>query len=154
MNTRIPQPPDYYFRQYSCKISPQHIFYNRKIREIMSFLPVKNKDSVLDCGCGSGVLLYVLKQKGCQVFGIDKKIDSLMFCRKLCKGGHFLATDLLDFTLKKKFDFVVCCDVIEHFDDFDKIKVIGNLCNHLNEKGCLLISYPSRLYFSIEPALI
>jgi 2-polyprenyl-6-hydroxyphenyl methylase/3-demethylubiquinone-9 3-methyltransferase len=81
--------------------------------------------SVLDVGCGGGILSEEFAKFGCRVTGIDPSAPSLEIARK-----HAAMQGLsIDYRLANGenipfdadcFDVVVCCDVLEHVDDLEK----------------------------------
>lgn len=97
--------------------------------------------SVLDVGCGGGILSEEFAKIGCRVTGIDPSAPSLETARK-----HAAMQNLkIDYRQASgesipfdagSFDVVVCCDVLEHVEDLEKtlreaarvIKPAGMFC--------------------------
>lgn len=143
------QSGDYYYKAYFSKFNIAHVFHKNKYDKIVSMVPAEKE--VLDAGCGSGIISYLLEKKGCRVVGVDIRGECIDFASKTCKG-KFYKQSLLDLRINKKFDFIMCIDVIEHFSRQDSIRVLKNLKNHLKKEGKLIIVFPSPLYMSIvEP---
>ena len=81
---------------------------------------------VLDVGCGGGLLAEELARLGLRVTGVDPSLPSLRTAR-LHADGAALAIEYLvgagealpvaDAT----FDVVVCCDVLEHVTDVERV---------------------------------
>ncbi len=81
--------------------------------------------SVLDVGCGGGILSEEFAKIGCRVTGIDPSVPSLETARK-----HAAIQGLtIDYRQAKgeslpfeegTFDVAACCDVLEHVDDLEK----------------------------------
>ncbi|MBI5445603.1 MAG: 3-demethylubiquinone-9 3-O-methyltransferase [Deltaproteobacteria bacterium] len=73
----------------------------------------------LDVGCGGGILTEALARLGCTVVGIDRSRPSLRAARAHAAAqelpvGYFNAlAEALPFEAAS-FDFVSCCDVLEH----------------------------------------
>lgn len=140
-----PQKPEYYFDAYFSKSRLTHIFHKNRIDKIISLLP--GGGSILDAGCGSGVLLYILnKTSNYEIFGVDIRKECVDFASKKCGSNNFYTEDLRNFDLKRKFDIIVCSEVIEHFRDDDQKLVIESLDKHLKNGGVLVLLYPSKLY--------
>lgn len=75
--------------------------------------------SVLDAGCGEGLLLGRMQKHvgGKRVFGID--IDSLQIktAKKNIPFGNFRTGDIYKMPFRKQqFDLVLCTEVLEHVD--------------------------------------
>ena len=146
--SEITQEAGWYFDAYFKDRGLLHRFHRRRIDGICSLVP-DNKD-ILDCGCGSGIVVYLLSKKAKSVSGVDLRKECIDFCtRKI--GGNFKQADLNNFDLTEKFDVVICSDVIEHFYPEDREKVLRNLDRHVKEGGMLILTFPSRLYLILEP---
>ncbi len=93
---------------------------------------------VLDVGCGGGLLSEPFAALGCHVTGIDRSAPTLMAARvhaeKSGLGIRYLeaSAESLPFAAQT-FDVVVCCDVLEHVDDLEK--VIGEISRVLKPGG-------------------
>lgn len=75
---------------------------------------VKQGSSVLDIGCGDGVLgEKLIKQKHCRVFGIDlDKTGVKEAQRRGIKATVYDMDEILPFK-NKQFDLVICSDVLQ-----------------------------------------
>lgn len=107
------------------------------------------KKSVLDIGCGAGTTSFYMASKGKKVYGIDIAHNSIAACKESAKQLHLeerTAFSVMDFPdespKEKKFDAVVCFEVIEHLQDDEKaLKKIYAL---LDKGGIAIISTPSK----------
>ena len=81
--------------------------------------------SVLDVGCGGGILSEEFARIGCRVTGIDPSAPSLDAARKhaamqgLTIDYRQASGENMPFEAER-FDVVVCCDVLEHVDDLER----------------------------------
>ncbi|MBI5950692.1 MAG: 3-demethylubiquinone-9 3-O-methyltransferase [Chloroflexi bacterium] len=89
--------------------------------------------SVLDLGCGGGILSEEFAKAGCQVTGLDPSAPSLNAARAHA-STQGLTIDYRQGSGEKmpfetgQFDVVVCCDVLEHVDDLEKtIREVGRV---------------------------
>ena len=73
--------------------------------------------SVVDVGCGTGALLFELKQKGCSTYGLEYADAAIRFCRS--RGLTVTKLDLEndDFVPEKKFDVAISTEVAEHLPE-------------------------------------
>ncbi|KAF9206567.1 Hexaprenyldihydroxybenzoate methyltransferase, mitochondrial [Haplosporangium sp. Z 27] len=114
--------------------------------------------SVLDVGCGGGLLSEALARLGARVTGLDASIENIQMARihskkdPLLTGGgpgsleyrHQTAEKLLE--EGRQFDVVCSLEVIEHVDNpADFLRVLGQL---LKPDGDLILSTISRTPFS------
>ncbi len=59
-------------------------------QKIYDYVNIKSADSVLDCGCGIGMLAREVSElAGCKMTGIDINPDLLDMARKKCPDGEF-----------------------------------------------------------------
>src|SRR5712691_4838107 len=78
--------------------------------------PGRSDLSILDAGCGTGLMLQQMSHLG-HAEGVDIAEQALDFCRK---RGHLnvRAADVLHLPFGEgTFDFVTALDVLEHLDD-------------------------------------
>lgn len=76
-------------------------------------------DTVLDVGCGQGSMLEALMPLKPQAHytGIDFSDGALNVARQRAPGAEFAAFDVLQGALDKRYDLVLCTDVVEHIED-------------------------------------
>jgi SAM-dependent methyltransferase len=75
------------------------------------------RKSILDLGCGNGVLLALLQDAGHDVTGVDMSADMLSLAReKLGTGAKLYENDIVHFfTEKAKYDIIVStCDTLNY----------------------------------------
>lgn len=108
---------------------------------------IKKDDNVLDIGCGAGTLSLYMASKGHSVHGIDISKKAVNAC---IKSTRFLNLDNISFEVKdfpnklsnKKFDFIICTEVLEHLEN--DTKALSRIFLSLNKGGVAIISTPSK----------
>ncbi len=117
------------------------------------FTPDLRNKIVLDCGCGKGVVGYLTRatrdlEKG-KMIGIDSSASSIEFCKKYNVYDKLIRHRLPTIPMKEKsVDFLVCTEVIEHFNQKDGEKLlmeIDRVC-----KGRSIITTPN-MFFPTSP---
>jgi 2-polyprenyl-6-hydroxyphenyl methylase/3-demethylubiquinone-9 3-methyltransferase len=100
---------------------------------------------VLDIGCGGGLFLSLLKQRGAQVVGIELSDSRAQYAKS--KHGleidkHPIESDFWQAGYAQYFDAVTLWDVIEHVN-FPR-QTLQSAVNVLKPRGYLLIDTPCR----------
>lgn len=116
----------------------------------------KKKWNLLDAGSGFGQYdRFILKSfNNVFVDAVDVKQEyldeSIRFFEKEIekKRIRFRTEDLLEFKTEKKYDLVICVDVLEHIEN--DVKVIKNMSSVMNEGGIFIMHSPS--HYSEEDA--
>ncbi|GJD10784.1 Ubiquinone biosynthesis O-methyltransferase [Galdieria sulphuraria] len=106
--------------------------------------------SILDVGCGGGILCEPLGRLGASVLGIDEAEDSIKVARKHASLDPFLEMfvkyrlcSLSDLVSEKvQFDCVTCLEVIEHVDEPQLF--LHTLAQTVRPQGLLIISTINR----------
>lgn len=108
-------------REYS-KYPLRAYAHKMQYESILQF--VKPGMSVLDAGCGDGVLSLKMAQKGAHVTGIDMSEPNIVRAKKEALRAGFTIDFLVGDAEKipfgdTSFDLVVSSHVLEHLPDFD-----------------------------------
>lgn len=101
----------------------------------------KEGDQILDVGCGTGTLSYMLNKEGRFPTGIDISQVSIDFCKDKIKGHMFHKMDANNIQLNDGlFDVVASNQLLEHVKEPEK--VIKEMLRLLKPSGKLLITVP------------
>lgn len=128
-------------------INDNNFTYYFHLRQLITILPKMGKESnILDIGCGVGTLAYYLASKGFNVIGVDVssraiKIANSFRSKSGLKNVNFSLGDVQMITSTRKYDLIVCTEVIEHLEN--DVKMLKTIYTLLNSKGKLLLSTPS-----------
>lgn len=122
-----------------------------KVKKILSYLLHRKGLSILDAGCGSGWLSFILMRRGFKVVGLDISRERLLkeAKRHLKDTIPLVEGDLHQLPFKKEsFDIVVCAEVLEHL----KNPAIGlkEINRVLKKEGRLILTIPNNLTFPIS----
>ncbi|EKD28910.1 MAG: hypothetical protein ACD_79C00166G0005 [uncultured bacterium] len=130
-------------------LAPLMMFNQEKkySEKIISLLPFKKNDLILDVGCGTGNLVIFLANKlknlNCNIWGIDaasKMIDISLRKSKNLENTKFFtcASEKLPFE-NQIFDHVVSTFFFHHIDFDLKIKSLQEIKRVLKKNGKLII---------------
>lgn len=107
---------------------------------------IRGKD-ILDVGCGSGTLIKILLQKGFEAVGCDSSVSQCKLAKKRLRDAGLPSKFIKHISLKKissnkkKFDTVICLDVLEHIkNDMQAIKLLAKL---VKPNGELIVLVPA-----------
>lgn len=117
-------------------------------RFIFSLMDGLSFESVLDAGCGTGVLLKQISDQypRAKLTGSEYSPEGLEFAKKRLPGSDFHVLDLSKERLYRTFDLIACIDVLEHIPD-DRA-ALKNL--HAMAGGYLILSVPLGRLFKVE----
>lgn len=89
------------------------------IKEMIGDLAGK---TVLDMGCGGGLIAVPLLDAGALVTGVDQSPESIAVAEKAAKGrGRFYVGDICSLSMRSEsFDCVLMADVLDHIPQFSR----------------------------------
>jgi SAM-dependent methyltransferase len=107
--------------------------------------------SVLDAGCAYGFLVEALRARGVEADGIDiseyaiAHVDPSM--RDFCQVGSVLTP------LDRRYDLIVCIEVLEHLDPMDAARAIANFAAHSDDVlfSSTPFDYRELTHFNVQP---
>jgi SAM-dependent methyltransferase len=126
--------------RYNTKIAQYyHQWYNNKLLELLA--PEEASFRVLDCGCGTGVLLPALWQRYRRAVGIDFCLENLREARESNGAVPLVVGDIGNLPVApQSFDHIVCRGVMYRLADAGR--GFEQLFGALKEGGDLVIAEP------------
>ena len=116
------------------------------------------KLSVLDVGCGGGLLSESMARLGMKVFGIDASEESVNIAkvhalnRNLCNLDYRCVNVDSLVSIKEKYDIITVMEVVEHVDNLSVF--INSISNILNDNGIIFLSTLNRTIKSLLYAIV
>lgn len=119
----------------------REIFW-RRLERLLSLYDFTNK-TILDLGCGEGILFPSLAQFSEEIYGIDMitTMAERIIADHNLKNITLVNADIQKYTFPIKFDVIICADVLEHFKDLSI--VMDYIYAALKPQGNLLLSVPT-----------
>ena len=118
--------------------------YTQEIfRKIISHLDKNKSYSILDFGCGTGLLCKFISENfpNAKIEGIDISSQMIEKAKINCPNCNFYVGDITSINLPN-YDVIVSKDVFNHIDDIHQ--TISRLNDLLNPKGLLVIANRER----------
>lgn len=120
------------------------LFWQR-VKQVVKYFErqIPARSTVLDFGCGVGMLLPLLASRGYRVLGTDTDLDAAPeFLNHFGLSNHQLVpTQEMDRLNAESFDVITALDVLEHVEDLDG--TIDQLTRLLVPGGRLLVCGPT-----------
>ena len=117
----------------------QFISFAEQMRLVHSL----NRKDILEIGIGNGVVSAFLRKAGLNVTTFDINPN-------LSPDVVGSVTDLMDIFQHRKFDLILCAEVLEHmpFEDFEQ--AISNIAGTTNEYAILILPRCQKVIFDIQ----
>lgn len=98
---------------------------------------------ILDLGCGSGVLLELLRERGRKGMGVDVAAEAVAECQ--ARGLDVVQGDALDFLQDKRgcYSAIFCSHLIEHFPYEEACELLTLIRSALDPGGKLVLLTPN-----------
>lgn len=140
--------PDELFFMLKTSVNPARVgYFERIVREQSSGAT----GTLLDVGCGGGILAEAFTRLGMVVTGIDPSVSSIETARRHADQAgvvidyHVGSGERLPFA-DASFDYVSCCDVLEHVQDVDA--VLAEISRVLKPGGLFFYDTINRTWLS------
>ncbi len=112
--------------------------------------------SVLDIGCGGGLLSEPLARLGASVVGIDASKKNIDIAKHHLKKSdldiEYYNASPENFSYKKKFDVILNMEIVEHVEDISEF--IFQSAKFLKDKGIMFIATLNQTFKSYVFAII
>ena len=128
------------------KFNPIRINYIKE--NIVNNFKLKNKNkplkgiSILDIGCGGGLLSEPMSRMGANVTGIDASDKNVKIAKLHSKKNklkiNYLCSSPEKLKVKKKFDVILNMEIVEHVEDIDFF--LKSSSKHLKKNGLMFIA--------------
>lgn len=121
-------------------------YYEAPRHELLPLFPDRISRA-LDVGCGEGGLGHALRQRGVEVWGIEKHPEAARRAQE--KLDRVLCADIetvqLPDTALGTFDCLVYADILEHLRD--PWSILRSHQRYLKPEGCVIASIPNIRYY-------
>lgn len=127
-------------------IRSKDLYANTKYGVILSYLSGQVNLNILNAGCGSGELSFLLANAGHRVLGIDPASEYIQVAQRSAASlgrldCSFVVSTIEDFTASTLFDCVIATDVLEHIEN-DAI-AFERLASLVRPGGLIILTVPA-----------
>lgn len=133
--------PKYYTSDYfeSDRFAGFHsVNYDNRLKDILRFK--KDTCSILEIGSANGHFLNYMKERGCEVSGVEYSSDAAKSTKEVFHIDVFNG-DFLDYDAEAKFDIICMYQVLEHVPE--PVKTIKKAYSLLKENGLFIVEVPN-----------
>jgi SAM-dependent methyltransferase len=137
------------------EVVPDYLRYNpgarHRRRLMLRALPRTKCASLLDVGCGDGLLLRILRRERPDIgslAGADLAAAQVERNRERMKDMKFHVLDIQTAAIEETFDVVVCSEVVEHVED--QRKAMLHLSRMVSPGGWLVVTCPTGTMYHTE----
>ncbi len=122
--------------------------FSTRLNIVLSLIGDVDGKSILDIGCGNGILARSLAHKNCEFIGIDVSEGMIKECLTDSQLARcvFQATEPLVFfeeNTKKMFHIIICMGLFEYLTDEYTHNLMEGIAAHLYPNGVLIATYPN-----------
>lgn len=145
---------DYQYKALHHGPAPQRFWHYTKQLIITELLTPEQTDTVLDVGCGSGVVSDFLANTASRVVGLDGSEEAIGFAGKqFSRPNLSFRRELVDdnFTMDEPVDKIYCMELIEHIYNPQAVTMLRHFYNLLKPGGKVLLTTPN--YRSLWPVI-
>lgn len=110
----------------------------KKIRFLVSKFKIKDSNTILDVGAGSGILESVLSKN--KITAIEPSDMAEILIRRKLRNVSLIRKRIEDFNTDEKFDFIFCVTVLQDIDEREREKSIEKMFSLANTGSFIVIS--------------
>ncbi len=122
---------------------------------------IPTNSTVLDIGCGKGLLSHKIAQRSKTVVGIDNNKESITYAKAnfALPNLTFIEDDVTSYPFQQTFDIIILSNVLEHIEDrVDFLKKIKNVAKTflirvpmINRDWTVLLKKELNIEYRLDP---
>lgn len=127
------------------KVESEHFWFRARndmiATLINAFVTKSERQSFLEVGCGTGIVLHTMKTLGFGVTGLDVNGTALEYAKVKCPDAHLIRQSLYSFQSPQRYHAIGAFDVLEH-QSRDTL-FLKRCYDLLEEGGTLFLTVPA-----------
>ena len=128
-----------FFDNFASRWDNEPIADVKIINTILDNAGIKENISVLDVGCGTGVLFPFYLERGANITAIDLSPEMVKVAKSKFPQVDIICSDAEEISFDKTFDCIMIYNAFPHFPN--PLMLIENLSKYLNVGGRFTISH-------------
>jgi ubiquinone/menaquinone biosynthesis C-methylase UbiE len=122
------------------KVETEHWWYKGLRGALFSWIKNFKPKKILDAGCGTGINMLLLQEKGYEMHGLDASPEAVEFCKKRnLKQVSLGVIENLPYK-DSEFDLIYSMDVLGILENKDQEKSIQEFSRCLKKDGILILN--------------
>lgn len=117
----------------------KHDFVAEYGKGLLEYIPDNKEQTILDLGCGTGILTAQLNHFGSRVVGVDGSQSMIDKAKEQFPYMEFRVCDALNLPFEQEWDIVFSNAVFHWIDDHNSL--LSNIYNALKPKGLLICEF-------------
>ncbi|WP_310603782.1 class I SAM-dependent methyltransferase [Anaerosporobacter sp.] len=117
----------------------KHDFVAEYGKGLLEFVPDNNEQTILDLGCGTGIMTAQLRNLGSKVVGVDSSKSMISRAKEQFDNIEFMLCDALDLPFENEFNVVFSNAVFHWIGDHDAL--LSNVRKVLKADGLLVCEF-------------
>lgn len=111
------------------------------VKEVQQHLNIKEKQKILEVGCGAGAFLLPMSHANIEVFGIDYSRSLVALCSKIMPLGVFKVAEAKTIPFEDSFfDAIISNSVFQYFESLSYAEnVVNEMARALKSTGCIAL---------------
>jgi len=123
---------------------PQEIHEHVRERGLLIKELIDTKDSILDVGCGEGIITAIMAEKAPNIIGCDYSIEAIDVAREQYPHIEFVYSNSTNLVFSdESFKKVIMSDVAEHLMPVQFVKTLSEINRVLKKEGILILATPT-----------
>jgi ubiquinone/menaquinone biosynthesis C-methylase UbiE len=145
-------PPGLYYDAITKGDNIQRFWHRQKFDAALNKIDFNKTESVLDVGCGPGILLSKILKKVSVTIGMDISKNQVNFTRNLLNNDNNIVGTAQKIPVKDNvLDCVFMIEVLEHLSPQEADSALKSIYNALNRGGIFILTTPN--YRSLWPII-
>ncbi|HUQ85725.1 MAG TPA: SAM-dependent methyltransferase [Candidatus Limnocylindrales bacterium] len=108
----------------------QHPYNQKTFKQLIELIKLVPHQSILEVGCGQGSFTKLLTELSKDVTVIDVSESAIKKASSEAKGAQFLVSSLENFYPKRRYDVIICAEILYYIKDerkaIEKLKELGD----------------------------